>query len=102
MEESKTGKFQCSQAFGQCLYPVPELTLEQKLVLELLRICRHQFNRVGTFSSERRIGIPFSAVKDAAQFFGVRLNPKRLKLFLSCVDALVSDDIVAIREANPK
>lgn len=99
---AKTGKFQCSQAFGKCLYPVPELTLEQKLILELIRLCRHQWNRVGTFSHERRVGIPFSAVKDAAELFGVRLSPKRLKLILSCVDAIVSDDINTINESNSK
>jgi len=100
--EAKTGKFQCSQQFGKCLYPVPDLTLEEKVVLELLRICRHQFQRVGQMSYERRTGIPFSAVEDAARSFGVRLNPKRIRLFLSCVDALVSDDITSIKEANPK
>jgi hypothetical protein len=98
MGKARTGNFLCSQASGECLYPVPKLNLESRIVIELLKTLRNQFNHVGTFSGEYRTGIPFSDVKIAAEFIGVRLNRKRINILQACVTAIKNDDITALNE----
>jgi hypothetical protein len=100
--KATTGKFQCSQESGICLYPVPKLSLEDQLILQLMNILDDQWRRVGTFSYDRRTGIPFSDVAVAAQLIGLKLNARRLKKIKACVRAIVNDDIQAINESQPQ
>lgn len=97
-----TGEYFCSQPNNECLYPVPALGLDERIVFKWFQECQSQWNSVGTMSYERRTGIPFSDAKIAAETLGVRFNTQRLRQFLSCVNAIVSDDIQSIKIASKK
>jgi hypothetical protein len=66
------------------------------MILEWFRLCQTQWNRVGGFSHERRVGIPFSDALAVAQLIGLRLNTHRFQMFIDCVTAVVNDDIESI------
>jgi hypothetical protein len=76
------------------------LTLEESLILEWFRKCQTQWNRVGGFSGERRVGIPFTDALAAAELIGLRLNYSRFRMFLDCVEAIVNDDIETINASG--
>jgi hypothetical protein len=67
--------------------------------MQLIRVCNNQWTRVAGMSSERRTGIPFTDVKTAAQLIGLKLSPKRFRLFTKAVEIIVNEEIRELNDA---